>query len=326
MKVLVTGGAGYIGSHTVRSLVQGGAQVVVLDNLVYGHREALIDPSVELVVGDLGDREVTEPLFERFQPDIVVHFAAYAYVGESVEDPLKYYQNNLAAPLSLLEVMARFGCRRFIFSSTCATYGVPSQVPISEDTRQAPINPYGHSKRMLEQVLQDCDRAWGLKSVSLRYFNACGASLDHRIGESHNPETHLIPLILETALGKREHIKVFGDDYETPDGSCIRDYIHVEDLASAHQKACQYLLSGHSSFSCNLGTGQGWSVREVIEAARKVTGAVIPVVQEARREGDPPILVADPSLAEEVLGWSAASSDLETILETAWQWASRPCY
>ncbi len=319
-KVLVTGGAGYIGSHTVRLLVSQGIQVVVLDNLVYGHPKAIVDESVMLVNGDLGDAQVVNQLFSEHSFSAVIHFAAYTYVGESVENPLKYYENNMARPLALLQAMQRHGCRQFIFSSTCATYGEPQVIPITEQESQTPINAYGESKLMLEKVLDDCYRAWGLKSVCLRYFNACGASEDGLIGESHDPETHLIPLILETALGKRDAIKVFGTDYDTPDGSCVRDYIHVDDLASAHYQALTYLQEEKPPLKCNLGTGQGYSVKEVIEAARAITGKEITVIEEGRRAGDPAELIAAPSLAKQELGWVAEKSDLHHILKTAWQW------
>ena len=326
MKVLVTGGAGYIGSHTVRQLRQQDVEVVVLDNLVYGHREAIIDQEVTLVEGDLGNEELVEELFSKHAFSAVIHFAAYAYVGESVNEPLKYYENNLAKPLTLLKVMQKHGCKKFIFSSTCATYGTPETLPISESTPQSPINPYGQSKLMLEKVLDDSRGAWGLESVCLRYFNACGASNDGVIGESHDPETHLIPLILEAALGKRESIKVFGTDYDTPDGSCLRDYIHVEDLAEAHVRALEYLNEGKPSLKCNLGTGIGYSVKEVIAVAQEVTGRDIKVVEEGRRAGDPAALVADVSTAKNVLGWTATRSSVHNIIQTAWSWTSNSRY
>lgn len=326
MITLITGGAGYIGSHTVRELSRQSQEIIVLDNLVYGHRDALIDPCVTLIEGDLGDESLVRQLFQTYKIGAVIHFAAYAYVGESMQEPLKYYENNLAKPLVLLKVMREVGCHKFIFSSTCATYGEPANLPITEDTPQKPINPYGQSKLMLEQVLQDCDRAWGLKSVVLRYFNACGASHDSMIGESHDPETHLIPLILETALGKRDHIKVFGTDYDTPDGTCIRDYIHVVDLADAHLKALEYLNNGNSSLACNLGTGAGYSVQEVIDTARTITKREITATYEVRRPGDPPSLVADPSQAGLSLNWTARNSSLHNIIASAWAWYQNPNY
>ncbi|MDP0490304.1 MAG: UDP-glucose 4-epimerase GalE [Verrucomicrobiota bacterium JB023] len=320
MKLLVTGGAGYIGSHTVRELVSAGHEVIVLDNLVYGHREALIDDGVQLYEGDLGDQDFVRQIFTEHAIEAVIHFAAYAYVGESVHEPLKYYQNNLAAPLNLLTVMKEYDCKRFIFSSTCATYGVPATIPISENESQEPINPYGQSKLMLEQVLKDCDAAWGLKSVFLRYFNASGASLDGKIGEAHDPETHLIPRVLMAIRGEIPQVDVFGTDYDTPDGTCIRDYIHVIDLADAHLRALDFLQREQVSDYFNLGTGHGISVKAILEAAEKVSGKTVPVVYGDRREGDPPRLIADASKAKEKLGWVAKHSDVDQILQTAWNW------
>ncbi|NNC90703.1 MAG: UDP-glucose 4-epimerase GalE [Akkermansiaceae bacterium] len=323
MRVLVTGGAGYIGSHAVRALVAAGHKVSVVDSLVYGHREALVDDSVELVVGNLGNEELLGNLFKRFRPDAIMHFAAFAYVGESVDEPLKYYRNNLAAPLVLLEQMRASECRKFVFSSTCATYGVPGKVPIDEAEKQDPINPYGRSKLMLEQVLADCDPAWGLKSMCLRYFNASGASLDGKIGEDHDPETHLIPRILMAVRGEIPHLDVYGTDYDTPDGTCIRDYIHVEDLADAHVKALDHLETHGESNFINLGSGNGISVKEIIDAVEKVSGKKVPVKYGPRRPGDPPRLVADASKALEVLGWKTTRSDTETIVRTAWEWKGK---
>jgi UDP-glucose-4-epimerase GalE len=322
--ILVVGGAGYIGSHTVRQLVADGRKVVVLDNLVYGHADALVDDEVVFIEGDLGDRELLDRVFTDHSIGAVMHFAAYAYVGESVTDPAKYYGNNLAAPIVLLDAMREHGVNIFIFSSTCATYGNPQYVPIDEKHPQNPINPYGASKLMLERVLADYSYAYGLKYAALRYFNAAGCSEDGLIGEDHNPETHLIPLVLEAAAGVREHITVFGTDYPTPDGSCIRDYIHVNDLARAHILAIDKLEEGAESFKCNLGTGIGHSVKELISAAERVTGKSIKVVLGERREGDPPELVAAPALAKELLGWEAEVKDLDVILKTAWAWISGP--
>lgn len=324
MKVLVTGGAGYIGSHTVRQLVKTGADVTVLDNMVYGHIGAIVDPEVKLVKGDLGDASVVYPLLMTGNFDAVIHFAAYINVGESVQNPLKYYMNNIARPLVLLGAMQAAGVKRFVFSSTCATYGVPTQIPIPETEKQDPINPYGSSKYMLEKVCKDCDRAWGLKSVFLRYFNASGCSVDGLIGEDHEPETHLIPNILLTLTGEKEYIEVFGTDYDTPDGTCIRDYIHVDDLADAHLKAVDYLMKGGSTECFNLGTGLGLSVREILETAEKVTGKKIPVRYGPRREGDPPRLIANPAKAKEILGWEAQCKDANKIVETAWKWMTGP--
>jgi UDP-glucose-4-epimerase GalE len=318
--VLVTGGAGYIGSHTVRLLASQERKVVVLDNLVYGHRDAIVDPGVELVVGAVGDKALLNELFTRHRFGAVVHFAAYAFVGESVTDPLKYYRNNTAEPLTLLEVMQEHGCKNFVFSSTCATYGVPVSIPISEKNPQEPINPYGRSKLMLEWILADCDRAWGLKSACLRYFNASGSSEDGLIGEDHNPETHLIPRVLMAVTGEISHVDVFGTDYPTPDGTGVRDYIHVADLATAHSKALDHLGAGGESVQCNLGTGVGVSVKEIIAAVEEVTGKKVPVQYGPRRAGDPPELLADPRLAEEVLGWVARHRDVRDMVRSAWTW------
>ncbi|MFT3992361.1 MAG: UDP-glucose 4-epimerase GalE [Luteolibacter sp.] len=322
--ILITGGAGYIGSHTVRLLAGQGRKIVVLDNLVYGHEKAIVDPGVELVVGEVGDKALVRSLFEKHGFGAVIHFAAYAYVGESVTDPLKYYQNNTAEPISLLQVMQEFGCKVFVFSSTCATYGVPNKLPITETNTQDPINPYGRSKLMVEWVLKDCGHAWGLRSACLRYFNASGGSEDGLIGEDHNPETHLIPRVLMALTGEIDHIEVFGTDYNTPDGTCIRDYIHVEDLADAHGKALDYLASGGESIRCNLGTGVGVSVKEIIAAAEEVSGKKVPVKYGPRREGDPDMLVADPAMAREVLGWEARRKDIRDMVCPAWLWTSGP--
>lgn len=322
--ILVTGGAGYIGSHTVRQLAAEGRKIVVLDSLVYGHREAIVDPSVELVVGNVGDRELMRELFKKHQFGAVIHFAAFAYVGESVTDPLKYYQNNTADPLVLLQVMQEAGCKVFVFSSTCATYGIPDAIPITESNQQDPINPYGRSKLMLEWVLKDCGVAWGLRSACLRYFNASGSSEDGLIGEDHDPETHLIPRVLMAATGEIEYIEVFGEDYATPDGTCIRDYIHVEDLADAHGRALDYLIAGGESIRCNLGTGVGVSVKEIISAVEEVSGKKVPVKFGPRRPGDPDQLVADPSFAKETLGWVASRRDIRQMIRPAWTWMTGP--
>ncbi len=322
--VLVTGGAGYIGSHTVRLLSAEGRKVVVLDNMVYGHHDAIVDEGVELVVGDVGDKALLRDLFGKHGFGAVVHFAAYAFVGESVSDPLKYYRNNTAEPLNLLEVMQEHGCRNFVFSSTCATYGVPESIPISESNPQNPINPYGRSKLMLEWILADCDHAWGLKSACLRYFNASGSSADGLIGEDHVPETHLIPRVLMAVTGEISHVDVFGTDYPTPDGTGVRDYIHVDDLATAHAKALDYLAAGGDSLRCNLGTGVGVSVKEIISAVEEVTGKKVPVQYGPRRAGDPPELLADPRLAAERLGWVARHRDVREMVRSAWTWLSGP--
>jgi UDP-glucose-4-epimerase GalE len=276
------------------------------------------------VEGDLGDRALLDKLFTQHDIGVVMHFAAYAYVGESVTEPSKYYHNNLAAPLVLLDAMRDHGVGIFIFSSSCAIYGKPLYVPIDENHPQNPINPYGASKLMLERILADFSSAYGLKYAALRYFNAAGCSPDGLIGEDHNPETHLIPLVLETAAGRREHITIFGTDYPTPDGSCIRDYIHVNDLARAHILTIDKLADGAESFQCNLGTGIGISVKRLIASAEKVTGKTIPVLIGERRAGDPPELIADPGVARELLGWEAQYKDLDTILETTWTWINAP--
>jgi len=319
--ILVTGGAGYIGSHAVLALQKAGYNVVVLDNLVYGHRELVEDVlKVELVVGDTSDRTLLDQLFASRDIAAVMHFAAFAYVGESVTNPAKYYRNNVVGTLVLLEAMEAAGIRNFVFSSTCATYGVPTTVPIPEDHPQAPINPYGMSKLMVEKILADFGAAYGIKSVIFRYFNAAGADPEGRLGEDHNPETHLIPLVLQTALGMRDSIKVFGSDYPTPDGTCIRDYIHVSDLADAHVLGLKYLLDGGDSTVFNLGNGNGFSVLEVIEAALQVSGRPIPVERCDRRPGDPPALVGSGEKARSVLGWNPRYADLPTILTHAWNW------
>ncbi|MFH7026518.1 MAG: UDP-glucose 4-epimerase GalE [Heteroscytonema crispum UTEX LB 1556] len=319
--ILVTGGAGYIGSHTVLALKRAGYEVVILDNLVYGHRDLVEQVlQVELVVGDTGDRALLDNLFAGRDIDAVMHFSAYAYVGESVVDPAKYYRNNVIGTLTLLEAMLAASVKKFVFSSTCATYGVPSVVKITEDQPQNPINPYGASKLMVERILSDFAEAYDLKSVRFRYFNAAGADKSGLLGEDHNPETHLIPLVLLTALGKRESISIFGTDYPTPDGTCIRDYIHVSDLADAHVLGLEYLLKGGDSEVFNLGNGNGFSVREVIETAEQVTGREIPVVECLRRPGDPPALVGSGDKASKILGWQPQYSSLKEILTHAWQW------
>lgn len=322
--ILVTGGAGYIGSHTVRLLAAQGRKVVVLDNLSFGHEGAIVDPGVELVVGEVGDQALVRDLFRKHQFGAVVHFAAFAYVGESVTDPLKYYANNTAEPVKLLQVMQEMGCKVFVFSSTCATYGVPVALPITESNPQDPINPYGRSKLMVEWILRDCETAWGLKSACLRYFNASGASPDGLIGEDHRPETHLIPRVFSAAIGAIEHIEVFGTDYNTPDGTCIRDYIHVEDLADAHARALDHLAAGGASVRCNLGTGVGVSVRQIIAAVEEVTGRKVPVKYGPRRAGDPDSLVADPTMARDLLGWEALRKDVRDMVRSAWEWVSGP--
>lgn len=319
--ILVTGGAGYIGSHAALALQTAGYEVVILDNLVYGHRDLVESVlKVELIEGDTQDRGLLDQIFARYTIDAVMHFAAYAYVGESVQQPAKYYRNNVNGTLVLLEAMVAAQVSTFVFSSTCASYGVPHQIPIPEDHLQTPINPYGWSKRMVEQILQDFERAYGLRSVIFRYFNAAGADPETRLGEDHTPETHLIPLVLLTALGHRPNISIFGDDYDTRDGTCIRDYIHVADLAQAHVQGLEYLLQGGSSQIFNLGNGLGFSVREVIESARQVTGLPIPAEVAPRRPGDPPALVGSADKAHQILGWSPRYGELPVILDHAWRW------
>ncbi|MGH8050665.1 MAG: UDP-glucose 4-epimerase GalE [Arenimonas sp.] len=319
--ILVTGGAGYIGSHACKALALAGYTPVSFDNLVYGHREAV--KWGPLVVADLLDQAAIANAILEYQPMAVLHFAAYAYVGESVENPGKYYRNNVLGSLNLLEAMRDAGMDKIIFSSTCATYGIPNQALISETHAQNPINPYGASKLMIEQMLRDFDRAHGLRSISLRYFNAAGADIDGEIGEEHDPETHLIPLVLDAAAGLRESITVYGSDYDTPDGSCIRDYVHVGDLANAHVLALQSLLKGADSNVYNLGNGQGYSVKQVIAAAETITGKKIPVNTGLRRAGDPPRLVGDAEKIKQSLGWSPQYAELVDIVATAWQWHRR---
>jgi len=318
LRVLVTGGAGYIGSHVVKLLGKKGYSVVTVDNLSKGHRDAVLYGELEVL--DLGNNGLVRGLIRNFKPDAVMHFAASIEVGESVRNPVKYYKNNTANTLNLLEAMIEEGVSNFIFSSTAAVYGNPEKVPIPEEHPIKPINPYGQSKAFVERMLEDFDRAYGLKFISLRYFNAAGADPKGRIGESHNPETHLIPLILKTAKGERESIKIFGTDYPTPDGTCIRDFIHVEDLAEAHVLALEYLLNGGESEVFNLGYGHGYSVREVIDTAKKVTGVDFKVEEAERRPGDPAVLVADNKKIKEVLGWEPKYEDLEFIVRTAWNW------
>lgn len=319
--VLVTGGAGYIGSHAVLGLQQRGYRVVILDNLVYGHRDLVESVlKVDLIVGDTGDRPLLDKIFQDYKIDAVMHFAAYTYVGESVTEPSKYYRNNLIGTFVLLEAMVAAGINKFVFSSTCATYGEPEIIPIPEIHPQNPINPYGMSKLMVEKILFDFDRAYGLKSVLFRYFNAAGADPTGNLGEDHHPETHLIPLVLMAALGKRDSISIFGTDYATPDGTCVRDYIHVTDLADAHVLGLEYLLKGGATEVFNLGNGNGFSVQEVIEAAREITGKEIQAIATDRRAGDPPALVGSSEKARNILGWQPQYADLKTILTHAWHW------
>ena len=318
MNILVTGGAGYIGSHCCKELSKKGFQPVTIDNLVYGHKDFV--RWGEFFEGDVGDPAHLKKCLAQYKIDAVMHFAAYAYVGESVEDPVKYYENNLCNTIQLLHAVLDNNIRYVVFSSTCATYGHPQKTPIDEDHPLNPINPYGKTKRMIEEILQDYHNAYGLKYISLRYFNAAGADPDTEVGEDHDPETHLIPLVLDAAIGKRKGIKVFGTDYETPDGTCIRDYIHVTDLAQAHILALQQLMGGADSSVYNLGNGQGFSVLEVIERARKITGKNIVVENSDRRPGDPPVLIASNAKAVKELGWKPQYADIDDIIGTAWEW------
>ena len=317
-RILVTGGAGYIGSHTCKLLASEGFEPVVFDNFSRGHRDFVRWGQV--IEGDIRDRALLREALRWVKPAAVIHFAAFAFVGESMADPGLYYDNNAGGTLSLLEAMRASGTGKLIVSSTCATYGEPTQMPISEDTPQAPINPYGDSKLTMERMCQAFGAAHGLKHVALRYFNACGADLDGEIGERHDPEPHLIPRVLMAANGETGPIRVFGSDYPTPDGTCIRDYIHVADLARAHVAAARHLLDGGAADAFNLGTGRGSSVTEVLSAAHAAAGRPVPYEVGPRRAGDPAELVADPAKARRVLGWQAGNSDLATILETAWAW------
>jgi UDP-glucose 4-epimerase len=317
MRVLVIGGAGYIGSHTVRLLNQTEHEVWVYDNLSMGHRASV--PAEQLIVGELADTKLLEQTLRDKNIDAVMHFAAFTEVGESMLAPAKFYQNNVIATLGLFESMRRMGVHRFVFSSTTAIYGQPERIPIAEDTPQIPINPYGFTKLVVERALKDYARAYGFAGAALRYFNAAGAASDGSIGENHKPESHLIPLVLQVALGQRERIHVFGDDYPTPDGTCIRDYVHVEDLAAAHLAALERLEEG-KVIEVNLGSGVGYSVMQVINACRKVSGQSIPVVDSPRRAGDPAKLIADSALAKTLLDWQPKYTTIEQIVETAWNW------
>jgi len=320
MTILVTGGAGYIGSATVERLGAKGERVVVLDDLFRGHR-GTVETNVPFYQGQVGDRTLVERIAAEHQVEECVHFAALAYVGESVIEPAKYFENNVEQGVALIGSLLKAGVRRIVFSSTCATYGEPKETPISESCPQWPVNPYGWSKLAMERLLASYDTAYGLKSVSLRYFNAAGAT--ERCGEHHEPESHLVPNVLRAAMGEMSHLSVFGTDYPTPDGTAIRDYVHIADLAEAHVLALEHLRRGGESDFLNLGTGDGYSVREVIETARKVTGKPIPTKIEGRRAGDPPKLVADARKAKKVLGWKPAMSDLSTILRTQWEWREK---
>jgi UDP-glucose 4-epimerase len=319
--ILIVGGAGYIGSHVNKLLNRSGFKTVVFDNLLRGNREFV--KWGEFVLGDLADKDQVRLCFKKFPIDAVMHFSAFAYVGESVADPAAYYLNNVSNTLHLLEVMREFSVRYFIFSSTCSTYGVPESIPITEDHPQEPINPYGKSKLMIEEILEDYDRAYGLRHINLRYFNAAGADPEAEIGERHDPETHLIPLAIYSALGLNDSIKIFGTDYPTKDGTCIRDYIHVNDLSEAHIKALEYVMEEDASNSFNLGNGIGHSVREIIDAVRRTSGKDFRVIESGRREGDPPVLISDYSKATEILGWRPKYADIDGIVKTAYRWHSK---
>ena len=319
MNVLVVGGAGYIGSHCVRQLVAAGHRPVVLDNLAFGHRSAVC-AEIPFYDTDLGNQEIVGQILREESIELVMHFAAFAYVGESVTEPRKYYNNNFVATLRLLETMLDNGVKKFVFSSTCATYGEPQSLPIVETLPQAPINPYGQTKLDVENCLKSFAHAYGLSFAAFRYFNAAGAAEDGTIGEDHEPETHLIPLVIDAATGRRNHIKIFGTDYDTPDGTCLRDYVHVDDLSRAHIAAFEKLQIPGASHFYNLGTGRPNSVREIIDAVEAVTGLKVPVIEDGRRAGDPPALYADSSKAQDELGWEIKFTEVKDIIETAWRW------
>ena len=319
MTILVLGGAGYIGSHAVDQLVQKGYQVAVVDNLLTGHKQA-VHPDAHFYEGDIRDKEFLRSVFEKEPIEGVIHFAASSLVGESVEKPLMYFNNNVYGMQILLEVMHEFNVNKIVFSSTAATYGEPKESPITEDTPANPKNPYGESKLMMEKLMIWCHQAYGMRYVALRYFNVAGAKADASIGEDHTPETHLVPIILKVALGQRKALAVYGDDYDTPDGTCIRDYVQVEDLIAAHILALEYLKEGNESNFFNLGSSKGYSVKEMLEAAREVTGKEIPAEIAPRRAGDPSRLVASSEKAREILGWKPEYTDIKEIIKTAWDW------
>lgn len=320
MATLVLGGAGYIGSHTVDRLIEKGEKTIVVDSLVTGHRQA-VNKDAKFYQRDIADKDFMRQVFkENSDIDAVIHFAAYSLVAESMKKPLKYFDNNTAGMVKLLEVMNEFSIDKIVFSSTAATYGIPEEVPIKETTPQNPINPYGESKLMMEKIMRWADKAYGIKFVPLRYFNVAGAKPDGSIGEDHMPETHLLPIVLQVAMGKRDKLQIFGDDYNTPDGTNIRDYVHPLDLADAHILAVDYLKAGNPSTAFNLGSSTGFSNREILEAARKVTNKEIPAEIAPRRGGDPDVLVASSTKAREVLGWKPQFDDISKIIETAWKW------
>lgn len=316
--ILIVGGAGYIGSHVNKELHKQGYKTIVLDSLVYGHKEFV--QWGEFIQGDMGDKELLHSIFLKYDIEAVMHLAAFAYVGESVENPSKYYNNNVLKTVTLLDVMVECKINKFIFSSTCAVYGHSDTLPIDEITLTNPINPYGKSKLMVEEILSDYNKAYDLNFIALRYFNAAGADLESEVGEKHLPETHLIPLVLDVAIAKREDIKVFGTDYDTHDGTAVRDYIHVSDIAKAHIKAFEYLVKKNTSDIFNLGNGKGFSVREIIHSVEKVTGKNIKTVDCPRREGDPSILIGNYSKAENILEWQPQISNIDEIIESAWLW------
>ncbi|MGG7178124.1 UDP-glucose 4-epimerase GalE [Clostridium paraputrificum] len=318
MSILICGGAGYIGSHMVAELLENNQDVVILDNLEKGHKDALLGG--KLYVGDLRDKEILNKVFSENKIDAVIDFAAYSLVGESMTEPLKYFNNNVYGTINLLEAMREHNVKYIVFSSTAATYGEPKVIPIAENSDTIPTNAYGESKLLVEKILRWCDHAYGIKFTALRYFNAAGAHVNGKIGEDHSPETHLIPIILDVALGNRDKIMMFGDDYDTVDGTCVRDYIHVSDLASAHSLALKRLMNGGDSAIYNLGNGTGFSVKEVVDVARKVTGHPIPAEVAPRRAGDPATLIASSERAIKELGWEPKFNDLETIISTAWNW------
>lgn len=317
MAILIAGGAGYIGSHVCKMLYSKGFDIIVYDNLSYGYRNFV--KWGEFVLGDIADKNLLSLVFSNYKIDAVMHFCAFIEVGESVKDPQKYYKNNLYNTLNLLETMREFNINKFIFSSTAAVYGIPEKIPIEEEDKKAPINPYGRSKYMIENILNDYSKGYDFRSVSFRYFNASGASFDKDIGEAHNPESHLIPLILDAAIGKRESIKIFGTDYDTKDGTAIRDYIHVDDLASSHILGLEYLLANGNTDFFNLGSGNGFSVKEIIAEVKKITKKEFRVIETERREGDPPILIASSSKAQKILHWKPKYS-LTDIINSSWQW------
>ncbi|HCS30742.1 UDP-glucose 4-epimerase GalE [uncultured Enterococcus sp.] len=319
MTILVLGGAGYIGSHAVDQFITAGFDVAVVDNLLTGHRKA-VHPAARFYEGDIRNKAFMQSVFKKESIEGVIHFAASSLVGESMERPLLYFDNNVYGTLVTLEVMHEYGVKRIVFSSTAATYGEPNETPITENMPASPKNPYGESKRMMENMMRWCDEAYGIRYVALRYFNVAGAKLDHSIGEDHTPETHLVPLLLQTALGQRESFTIFGEDYPTKDGTCVRDYVHVVDLIQAHLKAYDYLVNDGKSDAFNLGSNEGFSVKEMLTAARQITGKEIPVKVGPRRAGDPAVLVASPQKAKTILGWAPEYTTIETIFSSAWSW------